>query len=170
EKLNLIMLDDAVPAGRWPALVPAGHADDPWVHAVLAALTARGLRVERHDLTGDEDTAALTALLTGTGAQFNVDYDAATRTIKVTTGEAYEPLSTDLAKEYTNKAASCVKSNKTIEVNGEAIEITSYAFGGHNFFRLRSLGEALGFGVDWDASTRTMLVTTTAPAAEEEAA
>ncbi|MFJ3743840.1 type I polyketide synthase [Streptomyces albidoflavus] len=59
--------DDAVPAGRWPALVPAGHADDPWVHAVLGALTARGLRVERHDLTGDEDTAALTALLTGTG-------------------------------------------------------------------------------------------------------
>ncbi|MFJ3345075.1 type I polyketide synthase [Streptomyces diastaticus] len=59
--------DDAVPAGRWPALVPAGHAGDPWVHAVLGALTARGLRVERHDLTGDEDTAALTALLTGAG-------------------------------------------------------------------------------------------------------
>ncbi|MFI2380589.1 SDR family NAD(P)-dependent oxidoreductase, partial [Streptomyces sp. NPDC018964] len=53
-----------VPAGRWPALVPAGHADDPWVDDVLTALTARGLRVERHDLTGDEDTAALTALLT----------------------------------------------------------------------------------------------------------
>ncbi|MGX1800371.1 SDR family NAD(P)-dependent oxidoreductase, partial [Streptomyces albidoflavus] len=59
--------DGAVPAGRWPALVPAGHADDPWVRAVLGALTARGLRVERHDLTGDEDTAALTALLTGAG-------------------------------------------------------------------------------------------------------
>ncbi|MGW2267634.1 type I polyketide synthase [Streptomyces koyangensis] len=59
--------DDAVPAGRWPALVPAGHADDPWVRAVLGALTARGLRVERHDLTGGEDAAALTALLTGAG-------------------------------------------------------------------------------------------------------
>ncbi|MGA5227273.1 SDR family NAD(P)-dependent oxidoreductase, partial [Streptomyces koyangensis] len=57
--------DDAAPAGRWPALVPAGHADDPWVHAVLGALTARGLRVERHDLTGDEDAAALAALLDG---------------------------------------------------------------------------------------------------------
>ncbi|WP_142197382.1 type I polyketide synthase [Streptomyces calvus] len=53
-----------VPDGRWPVLVPAGHADDPWVADVLDALTARGLRVERHDLTGDEDTAALTALLT----------------------------------------------------------------------------------------------------------
>ncbi|GGV87545.1 hypothetical protein GCM10010294_69570 [Streptomyces griseoloalbus] len=55
-----------VPAGRWPALVPAGHADDPWVDDVLTALTTRGLRVERHNLTGDEDTAALTALLTTT--------------------------------------------------------------------------------------------------------
>ncbi|MGW9425784.1 SDR family NAD(P)-dependent oxidoreductase, partial [Streptomyces koyangensis] len=57
--------DDAAPAGRWPALVPAGHADDPWVHAVLGALTARGLRVERHDLTGDEDAAAFATLLDG---------------------------------------------------------------------------------------------------------
>ncbi|MBU7600899.1 SDR family NAD(P)-dependent oxidoreductase, partial [Streptomyces sp. P38-E01] len=57
--------DGAVPDGRWPALVPAGHADDPWVATVLGALTARGLRVERHDLTGDEDTAALAALLDG---------------------------------------------------------------------------------------------------------
>ncbi|MFF3489278.1 SDR family NAD(P)-dependent oxidoreductase [Streptomyces sp. NPDC002701] len=58
--------DGTVPAGRWPALVPAGHADDPWVAGVLGALTARGLRIERHDLTGDEDTAALTDLLAGT--------------------------------------------------------------------------------------------------------
>ncbi|MYQ68217.1 MULTISPECIES: SDR family NAD(P)-dependent oxidoreductase, partial [unclassified Streptomyces] len=57
--------DGSVPEGRWPALVPAGHADDPWVATVLGALTARGLRVERHDLTGDEDTAALAALLEG---------------------------------------------------------------------------------------------------------
>ncbi|MFG3008843.1 SDR family NAD(P)-dependent oxidoreductase, partial [Streptomyces calvus] len=53
-----------VPDGRWPVLVPAGHADDPWVADLLDALTARGLRIERHNLTGDEDTAALTALLT----------------------------------------------------------------------------------------------------------
>ncbi|MFE4059802.1 type I polyketide synthase, partial [Streptomyces sp. NPDC059096] len=59
--------DGATPEGRWPALVPSGHADDPWVSAVLDALTARGLRVERHDLTGDEDIAALTALTGGEG-------------------------------------------------------------------------------------------------------
>ena len=150
-------------------------ADHPEVRLTTQNLSIDGElqdKLEIYNINGENyfKIRDLAALLTGTGAQFNVDYDAATRTIKVTTGEAYEPLSTDLAKEYTNKAASCVKSNKTIEVNGEAIEITSYAFGGHNFFRLRSLGEALGFGVDWDASTRTMLVTTTAPAAEEEAA
>ncbi|MFJ6296247.1 SDR family NAD(P)-dependent oxidoreductase [Streptomyces griseoviridis] len=57
--------DSATPEARLPALVPAGHADDPWVATVLGALTARGLRVERHDLTGDEDTAALAALVGG---------------------------------------------------------------------------------------------------------
>ncbi|MGW8066883.1 SDR family NAD(P)-dependent oxidoreductase [Streptomyces ziwulingensis] len=66
-----------VPGGRWPALVPAGHADDPWVADVLGALAARGLRIERHDLTGDEDAAALTALLTtGTGDGPDTDGDA----------------------------------------------------------------------------------------------
>ncbi|WP_247708006.1 type I polyketide synthase [Streptomyces sp. RT42] len=66
-----------VPGGRWPVLVPSGHADDPWVADVLAALAARGLRIERHDLTGDEDTAALTALLTtGPGDGPDTDGDA----------------------------------------------------------------------------------------------
>ncbi|MFE0952720.1 SDR family NAD(P)-dependent oxidoreductase, partial [Streptomyces mutabilis] len=68
-----------VPGGRWPVLVPSGHADDSWVADVLGALAARGLRIERHDLTGDEDTAALTALLTtGTGDGPDSDGDAPT--------------------------------------------------------------------------------------------
>ncbi|MES4909144.1 type I polyketide synthase [Streptomyces sp. NPDC000395] len=45
----------AAPSGTWLAVVPAGHAEDPWVHAVVEALGTETVRLE---VTGP-DRAAL---------------------------------------------------------------------------------------------------------------
>ena len=100
----------------------------------------------------------MAALLNGTGSQFSVDYDAARNTIVVKTGEAYTPVGGELATG-TDKSASAVASAQSIEINGVKVELTAFNIGGNNFFKLRELGAALGFDVDYDAGTATMLVT-----------
>ncbi|MBE6909970.1 MAG: carbohydrate-binding domain-containing protein [Ruminococcaceae bacterium] len=97
-------------------------------------------------------------LLSGTGAQFSVDYDAASRTIIITTGRGYTPQGGELERG-TDRSASCVRSAQTLVIDGRTVALTAYNLGGNNFFRLRELGAALGFGVDYDETTRTMLVT-----------
>ena len=37
-------------------------------------------------------------------------------------------------------------------------QLEAFNIGGNNYFMLRALGEALGFEVDYDAATRTMIV------------
>ena len=59
-----------------------------------------------------------------------------------------------------DKSSTAVRSAQAITINGEAVgDLTAYNIGGNNFFKLRELGEKLGFGVDYDAETRTMVVT-----------
>jgi hypothetical protein len=108
----------------------------------------------------------LAALLTGTGSQFDVGYDEETLSIVVTTGEAYEKIEGDLVKGD-DKSATCVPSTQVLIVDGEKVNILVYNIGGNNYFKLRDLGEAVGFDVDYDEDTRTMIITTTDDEAEE---
>lgn len=97
-------------------------------------------------------------LLNGTAAQFEVEFDATTKTVFVTTGKAYTPVGGELTTG-TDKSANCVLSDWKVEVNGETKDIVAYMLEGNNFFKLADLGQALGFGVAYDPDTNTMLVT-----------
>ena len=100
----------------------------------------------------------LASLLSGTGSQFEVGYDAATATVSITTGQAYTPVGTELAEGVDN-SASTQPSSQTILINGEKHgELTVYNIGGSNFFQLRELGAMLGFEVDFDQNTNTAIV------------
>ena len=129
--------------------------------------TSQGLKVDGADKTTEIYNISgynyfklrdIAALLTGTAAQFDVSFDTETRTVFVETGKAYTPIEGDLTTG-TDKSASCVFSDWKVEVNGEAKNIVAYNLGGNNFFKLADLGTALGFGVAYDETTRTMLVT-----------
>ena len=100
----------------------------------------------------------IAALLNGTGSQFSVDYDAATKTISITTGAPYTANGSELVIGE-DKSASCVVSSQSVTINGQKVDLTAYNLGGNNFFGLRDLGSALGFNVDYDTATRTMIVT-----------
>jgi sirohydrochlorin cobaltochelatase len=99
----------------------------------------------------------IAALLNGTNSQFSVGYDEATRTVSVTTGEAYAPTGDELATG-TDKSGTAVKSSQTVMIDGEVADLAAYNLGGNNFFQLRELGKALKFYVHYDAETRTMQV------------
>ena len=108
----------------------------------------------------------MAALLSGSAAQFSVDYDGTSGTVQIKTGEAYTSVKGDLtmpdAEKAASKAAGAVKSAQSLTINGEPTYLAPYNIGGNNYFALRDLGSALGFGVDYDGATATMLVTTSA--------
>ncbi len=97
-------------------------------------------------------------LLNGTGSQFSVAWNAANETIAAKTGEAYTPVGGELVMGE-DKSATTVPSAQKLVINGASVSFTAYNIGGNNFFKLRDLGSALNFGVDWDETTKTMLVT-----------
>ena len=100
-------------------------------------------------------------LLNGTAAQFSVGYDEAARAVKIVTGEAYVPVGGELELGE-DKSDTARISAQTVYINGkERSDLTAYNIGGekgNNYFRLKDLGKALGFGVKYDEDTRTVLV------------
>ncbi len=98
-------------------------------------------------------------LLNGTDAQFSVDYIDAARAVYVVTGEAYKAIGGEMEKGA-DKSASCVLSTQSVIIDALASNIKAYNFGGNNYFRLRDLGDALGFSVDYDDATRTVIIET----------
>lgn len=94
----------------------------------------------------------LAYILNGTGSQFAVGYNAATRTVTVETGADYVPNGSELVIGE-DKSALAVPSTQTIWIDGAPNSgLSAYNIGGNNFFKLRDLGNAVGFEVDYDAA------------------
>ena len=97
-------------------------------------------------------------VLNGTAAQFNVGWDGAVGAITITTNAAYTtpngsemstPFSGD--QSYTDNQASVLVNG--VKTDLHAITITDASGAGYTYFKLRDLGEALGFVVDWDGTS-----------------
>ncbi len=60
-----------------------------------------------------------------------------------------------------------VRSSQEFFVDGQRVELEAYAIGGHNYVKLRDIGERVDFGVDYDAATNSVRISTVAPYQEE---
>ena len=144
---------------------PAFAADDgaaaPTTVVSTQNLTVNGETVgcEKYNIDGSNyfKLRDLALLLSGTSSQFDVAFDAATRLVSITTGKAYEAVGGEL-ETAEDKSATCVPSAWKVEVDGEATDIEVYNIGGNNYFKLRDLGQTVGFYVHYDEETRTAQV------------
>ncbi len=109
----------------------------------------------------------LAMLLNGTGSQFDVGWDDVGKIVSVVTGRGYaEPNGHEL-EIGADLSATAVVSTQTIKINDEVrTDLTVYNIGGSNFFKLRELGDALGFDVDYVKETDTATVTSRETSAE----
>lgn len=111
----------------------------------------------------------LAMLLNDTDAQFVVRYNSKSDLISLTTGKPYVPVGGELTVDV-DRSASCRRSSQTLLVNGKAVDLKAYNFGGNNFFRLRDLNELLGFKVDHVAGSKTVTIASPpTPEAQEKA-
>ena len=49
-------------------------------------------------------------------------------------------------------------STHRVFVNGEEVQVEGYLIDGHNYFKLRDVGQAVGFDVCWDEDTRSVQI------------
>ncbi len=99
----------------------------------------------------------IAALANGKKAQFSVAWNGEKQLISLLKGEAYQPNGSELqAGDKTNKTA--IKSPAKLEIDGEVANLNAYTINSQNYFKLRDLGEALGFKVDWDDINKQIVV------------
>ena len=119
------------------------------------SVTPQGYNIEDNNYYKLRDIAYL---LNGTDSQFNVTWDAAINSIVLTSGEAYQPVGGELGDSVSAQITSCTPSSATIVLDGTTISLTGYLVNGNNYYKLRDVGNALSFGVDYDTANQAVLI------------
>lgn len=101
----------------------------------------------------------IAALFKETKAKFAVVYNEDADTITITLGEAHEEdfVAPDEEAERAEKTG-IPSYQKIFDQDEKEIELKGYLIEGNNYFRLRDLGEKLGFGVAYNFVTGEVLL------------
>ncbi len=104
-------------------------------------------------------------LLNGTGSEFGVNLEVSVgsknSTISITTGTAYTADGSEL-KTGSDESSTAVASGMALSVDGSAVSgISAYNIGGNTYFKLRDLGDMLGFVVSFDPASNAATVNST---------
>ena len=144
----------ATPAGR-----PESILVMPTANVVLVdgeAIYFRGFNIGDANFFMLRDIAYT---LNGSPFQFEVIWDDELRAINLLTGYEYTPIGGEMAPPM-DTPGSAWPNLSSIYADGRSVDVRSYNIGGNNFFMLRDLGEVLGFGVDWDEESASILIST----------
>lgn len=101
----------------------------------------------------------LAAALNGTGRKFSVTWNADKARIDLRSGAAYTLAGGELQPLPAGSRQAAV-TTASVYLNGKKLSLTAFEIGGNNYFKLRDLGDALNFDVDWDAATDTVVLRT----------
>lgn len=100
----------------------------------------------------------LAQLLSKTDSCFSVSFDEQSNAVAVVSGKEYIPVGGELARGQ-DHSKTAVVSKQSVLIDGKAVDgLSIYNIGGNNYFKLRDLGNALGFTVDYDADSNTAIV------------
>ena len=141
-------------------LAVGASAANTVLSAQKLACEGNSIECEKYNIDGSNyfKLRDIAYLLNGTVSQFSVGWDAEARVVSIVTGEAYEPNGSELVFSG-DKSSTAVESSQTVKINGLVRDdLSVYNIGGSNFFKLRDLGGALGFLVDYDKASNTAVI------------
>lgn len=103
----------------------------------------------------------LAFVLNGTKSQFNVTWDAAGNRILLDSNTAYQTVGGEMTASASTKIENFSPSESAIVLDGKTVALTGYRINGNNYYKVRDVGTVLGFGVNFDDETDTVLINST---------
>ncbi len=98
-------------------------------------------------------------ILRSTGSRFNVTWNSGAGTIAVNTGEKYTITGGELSED-TSTTLEISENTSPIYVDGVEIQLNVYTINGSSYFKIRDLGDIVGFNVDWNADEQAIVIQT----------
>ncbi len=99
-------------------------------------------------------------ILSSTGKQFDITFDPVYSVIYITTGLPYTPVGGELVISGEASSVTASRTLSKVYLNGNEINLTAYIINGRNYLKLRDIGMALDFGVDWINETKSIAIDT----------
>ena len=97
-------------------------------------------------------------ILNGTDSQFNMTWDGANNRIILTDDAAYQEVGGEMTSSVSAEIKNVSESDSTIVLDGKTLSLTGYRINGNNYYKIRDVGSALGFSVDFDPETEIVLI------------
>ena len=97
--------------------------------------------------------------LSGTPKQFDVGWDIERGAIILTTGKPYKIVGGEMKSGDGGSKYPTPAKTKVI-LDGKEIIFNAYIIGGLTYFKLRDVGAAMDFGVEWDGSRNAIVINT----------
>ena len=79
-------------------------------------------------------------------------------------------LGVTLAAPVAGAALMAQQSSQKFTVDGKSVQIEAYSINGNNYAKIRDIGKAVGFAVEYDAVSNTVVISTSEEYAEDTAA
>ena len=76
-------------------------------------------------------------------------------------------LGAAIAAPVAGAALTAQQSSQKITVDGKPVQIEAYSINGSNYAKLRDVGKAVGFAVEYDAATNTVQISTKTESKED---
>ena len=102
----------------------------------------------------------IAAMVNGSSKQFEVSWNETNKRIDLTTNKAYTVVGGEMALP-SNAAKTAKESKASVFKDGNKADYTGYNISDNNYYKLRDIGKAIGFDVDFDNASSTVLVKTT---------
>lgn len=154
-----------IPSVPAPVTVPSPPSTTQTVSAVPTSSTVlvNGAKTafDSYNIGGNNyfKLRDLAYVLSGSDKQFDISWDASANAVSLTVGQPYTAVGGELGAKGTT-AQQAVTTTSKILLNGAEVSFSAFNIGGNNYFKLRDIGEAFNFGVDWDNTSKSIAIDT----------
>jgi hypothetical protein len=151
---SILLPPPSVPAVYGDSVLAAPTASTVFVNGVRTSFDAYNINDSNYFKLRD-----LAHVLSGTLKQFDVGWNINTSAVTLTSGLPYTPVGGEMVARGLNSKVATPTGSK-IYINGIEVNLTVYFIEGNNYFKLRDIGQALNFGVAWDAVNNAIVIDT----------
>jgi hypothetical protein len=101
----------------------------------------------------------LAFMLDGSEKSFDVGWDSVANAISLKSGQRYTTVGGELTVKGSG-SKNATPTDSRITLDGKGVTFMAYNIEGNNYFKLRDIGEAFNFAVEWDGARDTIIIDT----------